>query len=516
MKRVLKFILFVGFFFIFSSLIYADDSSAVPERFDFIYVQKLAESLSKVPYKDLTTPSPEVLKKLSYSQCQMVRFKLDHDLWVNEHLPFSISFFPVAGKYITEAVEIYEIQNNKIEKIPFNPDFFDYDPSISNIKNQIPTNLGYAGFKVRVENVGKYPDEFAVFLGKSYFRLISHGSTYGLSARGIAIDTGLADKQEEFPGFQRFWIVRPDKNAKKIEVYALLNGESITGAYEFTITPGQACLVNVKSVLFLRKKVEQFGLCPMTSMYWFGENMQNHFDDFRPEVHNSDGLIVSSNDSQIWTPLVNYPNHKEVISDFHCDSIDYFGLLQRDRNFDHYQDIEVKYHLNPNLVVIPDSDWGSGIVRLIQMPTNTEWFDNINTFWVPDKSPKIGVPYTFNYTISCSLGVPSSELAYVDSTRTGTHNNHPDGQIFVVTFKGKEIENLLENANIEVKYSIPDNAQFLEKPVVTKVPLDNSWRVVFTLKKPKPEDQKEPFQLECCLVKDGKTISETWHYNWYL
>ncbi|MES1168434.1 MAG: glucan biosynthesis protein, partial [Oleiharenicola lentus] len=302
----------------------------------------------------------------------------------------------------------------------------------------IPADLGFAGLRIH------YPlvlptDELAVFLGASYFRSVGRGLHYGLSARGLAINTG-ESSPEEFPRFEEFWVERPAAGAATITLYALLNGPSATGAYRFTIRPGDDTVMDIKVALYFRSHPVVVGLAPLTSMFQHGENTGWSRDDFRPEVHDSDGLLLHTGaDEWVWRPLANPPATR--VSTFSDKSPRGFGLMQRDRDYAHYDDLEANYHQRPSAWVEPVGDWGAGAVRLLEIRAPDETSDNIVACWVPAALPAIGQPLAFEYRlhwVGQPKGLPPS--GFVTSTRQGTVLDHPERRRFVVDFGGVPFE----------------------------------------------------------------------------
>jgi glucans biosynthesis protein len=296
-----------------------------------------------------------------------------------EKNPFQVQFFH-PGLYYNRTVIINTVSHEGAKNVPFSPDFFDY--GANRFQEKIPSELGFAGLRILYPLNTDQPDDIAVFLGASYFRAVGKNQAYGLSARGLAIDTG-QDSGEEFPYFKEFWIEEPDRNAQEIIIFALLDSKRITGAYRFTIRPGDNTKMLVEGKLFKRDNIEKIGIAPLTSMFFYGENTnQRPVDDFRPEIHDSDGLqVVNSSGEKIWRPLINPPHL--FINSFQSSNIKAFGLLQRDRDFDHYQDQETRYDSRPSALVVPVGDWGPGHVELVQIPTENETNDNIVAYWVP-------------------------------------------------------------------------------------------------------------------------------------
>ncbi len=508
----MKNLIFLGLFCVFPFFVYADNAV-----FSFENLINEAENLAKVPYKERVSPLPESLQNLSYSQFNLMRYNINDDLWAKDDLLFSVSFFPLGTSLYCFPVEIYEIDQKGIpEKVPFSPDFFQYEDKVQFIRNQMPKDAGYAGFKIRCKSKGNaYPDECAAFLGNSYFRVICDGSSYGLSNRGLAINTGVDKVAEEFPAFEKFYLVKPSKGDESLTIYALLNGKSVTGAYLFKVTPGAEAVVEVKSILFLRNEVNLLCMAPITSMFWFTLGQPNNFHDYRPSVHNSEGVILQEGTTRIYEPLTNYPLHKMINNDIQCSDLKYFGLVQRNREYNRYMDPCVKYQLNPSCWVIPLNGWGKGKVRLFELPTLTEWMDNINLFWVSDKHQKPGVPIKLDYKIVYSLKEPENDLSYVEYTNLGQDSVNSQNTIFALSFADKN--GIIEKSkNIKIDLQLPDDVVIVSPPSIENIPFNDTWRVLFTLtSRKKLTYADKPFIIRC-ILKDGlESVSEEWYYLWY-
>jgi glucans biosynthesis protein len=439
-----------------------------------------------------------------------------------------------------------EFRGNYTQHIRFTTDFFNLN-AIKGVANAMPPDAGYAGFRLlyKINKPNKF-DEFIAFLGKSYFRALGRNNTYGLSSRAVTINTLVSGKKEEFPTFTEFWLGKPDKKDNHVVVYALLNGKSVTGAYQFDIYPGDITTVKVRSTLYLRKKVDVLGLCPVTSFFWFGENSTNHFGDYRPEVHDSDGLIISaekvvpenvnapkkpiSGSKQntslstkkknrlekicIWQPLVNYVNKSATISNYHFDKINYFGLLQRDRNYKHYLDPNKAYDKEPNLWITPGKNWGTGTIRLLELPTNNEKMDNIALFWIPDIAPDVGKAFNFDYTMHWSMKSPPIDTAMVKFTRTGINHSNPEQHIFIVEFTGEKLSKLASVEPVTAKVKISENGKLIGQPEVIKdTSYGGTWRLKFAVEQAK-NPEKAPINLSATLFYKNKKVSETWKYIW--
>ncbi len=309
------------------------------EDVDFESIEQRAEELAAQPFEAPDKEAlPDWLKQLTYDQYRDIRFDPEKALWAEEDLPFRAMFFH-PGYLFREPVLLHEFTGTHDQRVRLTEEFFNYGPLVGE-RGELPPDAGFAGFRLHAPLNGPHFDELAVFQGASYWRALGKSQRYGISARGIAVDTGRGETPEEFPAFREFWLRKPEKDDEAAIVYALLDGPSYTGAYAFRIAPGEETVMDVQAVIFARREVKRLGLAPMSSMYWFGENSRRRFDDFRPEVHDSDGLAIHMGSGEkIWRPLANDTGTLEF-SFFGMDACKGFGLLQRDRRFAAYEDAE--------------------------------------------------------------------------------------------------------------------------------------------------------------------------------
>lgn len=452
------------------------------------------------------------LKEIDYTTYRSIRFKPEQSLWHGEN-DYELQFFHPGFLY-EYPVTIHTIgESNKPERLAFNSDMFNYDGSASGLAGLTDEKSGFAGFRVHypIKNE-EYKDEFAVFLGASYFRLVGKNQVYGISARGLAIDTALA-KGEEFPHFTEFWIIEPSKG-KPITIYARLESPSVAGAYKFVIQPDVDTSVKVESWLFARDDVNKLGIAPFTSMFLYGENTEKRHDDYRPEVHDSDGvLMVTHADEEIWRPLTN-PARLQVtsLSDANPKG---FGMLQRDGKWDNYLDAEANYHLRPGLWVTPEAGFEKGRLEVVEIPTKSEIHDNIVAFWTPEKPFKAGESLYFAYELKTVEQNPFvSELASVVRTRQGK-----------AVLPGDEFKDdaLSTTRQFSVDFSAPSDTAFDNESMKLVVQGTNGtisqqrlypvadgqeWRATFFVK-PK---EKQTVDMRAYIEKDGKRVSEVWNY----
>lgn len=483
-------------------------------------VKQLVQERLKKPFRNPRESMPDELKGLDYDRYREIRFRRSNALWAAEKLPFWAEFFH-PGYIYQEPVQINEFTDTHVQRVRFVREFFDY--SKLELKDRVPTDLGYAGWRVlHPLNEKEVYDELGVFQGASYFRLLGKDMHYGLSARGLAIDTGEGDRSEEFPLFSNFWLGKPKADAKELTVHALLDSASCVGSYRFVFRPGATTSVEVEATLYFRAEAERIdpftgkprpplktlGLAPLTSMFWYGENSQKP-DDFRPEVHDTDGLLLHMSTGEVlWRPLESHPKQTRR-SVFATRDLRGFGLMQRDRDFDHYQDLAAEYHRRPSLFIKPKGDWGEGEIHLVELDTVNEYKDNVVAFWNPKEKPRPGEPLHFAYEMLWTKDRLSDD--YVRSTRLGADLRDPKLRQIVIDFAGSALSALDKDAPVKAVVSCSANAHIADN-LTLKNAVDGTWRVMLKLA-PEPET-REPVDLRCTLQLEGKALCETWSYLW--
>ncbi len=485
------------------------------------YVSRLAQERATKPFQSPRAELPEVLRQdeLNYDNYRKIRFRHDRALWLSEKLPFRVEFFH-PGYIYQEPVRIFEFTKTHVQRIRFVQDFFDY--SDLNIQQQIPSDTGYAGFKIAypLNTPGGF-DEVAVFLGASYFRMLGKDQRYGLSARGLALDCGQPDRPEQFPIFTDFWIGKPALEDKALTVFALMDSPSCTGAFEFQIRPGSHTVADVEAVLIFReaqnirpvdaavKPVDSIGHGPLTSMFLFGENSERRVPDYRPEVHDSDGLLIHfENGEVVWRPLDNPVKIRHSL--FATQNPRGFGLLQRDHEFSNYEDMFNLYQKVPSVWIRPKGDWGEGAVHLVELNAKYEGFDNVVVFWEPKLRPPPLTPWTFGYQIlwGRELGLSANR---VQSTRVGPESHDSRRRQIHIDFAGPLLDSAGENEAPLAVVSCTPNARIYETQVLRNS-FSGGWRVL--LKFEPLEGNQEPVDLRCTLKRGEAVVSETWAYLW--
>jgi glucans biosynthesis protein len=474
--------------------------------FGFDDVAHSAEQLAAGAYKKPNDAMPKELAALTQEQYHDIRLRPERILWRDAKLPFEAGFFH-RGRYFDQSVKINEVTEQEVSEIKFDPAMFDY--GASKIDPARMAGLGFTGLRVYFALNGKVKDEVLSFLGASYFRALGKDQGYGLSARALAIDTGLPSG-EEFPRFVEFWLERPAANAKELVIYALMDSRRAAGAYRFALKPGVETAIDVKSKLFLRESVGKLGIAPLTSMFFFGENQRSAAEDYRPEVHDSDGLSVhAANGEWIWRPLLN-PKRLLVTSFATANPLG-FGLMQRDRVFSHYEDLQAHYDLRPSAWVEPKGSWGAGKIELVQIPSPDESNDNIVAYWVPDNAPQPKQPLDLEYRILWQKETEAlPPVAWVEQSRRGHgYGKSPENSVgLVVDFAGPIFKKLPADAKLEAMVSGEPNIEILRRQSYRN-DVTGGWRIALLVRR---IDNGKPGELRAYLRNGNETVSETWSY----
>ncbi|MFT0891936.1 glucan biosynthesis protein [Pseudochelatococcus sp. G4_1912] len=486
------------------------------EAFSFDDLISHAKTLSEQPYVSPPARDGVILDALNYEAHGKIRFDTDNAVFADEGR-FPLTFFHL-GQFFRTPVHMFVVADGKAREVLYDPALFDM-PADSPARN-LPTDAGFAGFRFQESRFGDQSkldwrkNDWVAFLGASYFRAIGESFQYGLSARGIALDVAVPDRPEEFPAFTQFYFDTPEPDAPSVTVYALLEGPSITGAFSFEMTRDGGVDMTIDKALFLRRDVARFGVAPLTSMYWYSETAKRTAVDWRPEVHDSDGLgLWTGAGERVWRPLNNPP--VTTASAFTDDNPRGFGLLQRDRQFDHYQD-GVHYERRPSAWVEPLAAWGKGTVQLIEIPTDDEIHDNVVAFWVPEAPARAGNAYRFRYRLHWRDHEPEpTALALVVATRLGNGGQpgqpRPQGvRKFMVEFMGGDLKDLPFGVKPEaVLWASRGTFSYVfTEAVPNDVP--GHWRAQFDL----TADGTEPVEMRLFLRAEGKTLSETWAFQY--
>jgi len=487
---------------------YADTTPA--QRFDYAWLKGQARALADHAYAAPAQQIPKAVADLGWDEFQAIGYRPERALWANAHGRFQAQFFHL-GMQFRRPVRMHEIVDGVAHEIAYDPALFDLsrsglDPS------KLPADLGFAGF--RVYAAPDFKRDIAAFLGASYFRAVGGTLQYGQSARGLAVDCGLP-RAEEFPDFTAFWFERPAPDARTLVVYTLLDSPSVAGAYRFEIEPGEPLVMRIDAALYPRTTIERLGIAPLTSMFLCAPNDRRIGNDWRPSIHDTDGLAMhTGNGEWIWRPLVN-PAALRVNS-FVDDNPRGFGLLQRDRNFDHYQDDGVFYDRRPSVWVEPLAGWGKGAVQLVEIPIAHESFDNIVAFWNPAEPPQQGKESLFAYRLHWGSKMPAPPaLAQTVATwsgiggQVGGQRDHFSWR-FVVDFAGGGLAALGKDAKVEPVITLSQGSA----EIVSARPLESvhGYRAMFDVRP--PEGSTRPIDLRLFLREGDRALTETWLYQW--
>lgn len=465
-------------------------------------VVALAQDLASRPFAP-PPPAPEALQRLNYDQYRDIRFRQEEALWQGEGRGFTADLLHTGFVY-KSPVDVFVVENGVSRRVAYSPRMFDFGPLVGTLPEM--SGSMFSGLRLRTPmNTYTYWDEFAVFQGASYFRAVGRGQNYGVSARGLAVDTA-EPKGEEFPLFRSYWVETPALGAHSIVLHALLDSKSLTGAYRFVIYPGETTKMDVSVTLFARRDLKSLGFAPLTSMFLFDESNRSRFDDFRQAVHDSDGLaICRGNGEWIWRPLANPVNLQ--ISAFMDVNPTGFGLMQRASRLEDYQDLEAHYEKRPSIWIEPKTNWGEGHVVLVEIPSNQETNDNIVAFWRPANVLGRSASLEFGYWLH--WGPPRAErsLATVAATRAGLSFDQKR-RLFVIDFKAPAFgENAFEGVEPKVSASrgnVKNVVGRYAEPIRT-------YRVSFELE----TGGAELSELRAVLIRgQEKPASETWLYRW--
>ncbi len=479
-----------------------------PIRFAFDDVIAKAQALAAADFSDERDVEPPALAALDYDDYRKIRFR--PEARVSLGAGFGLDLFH-RGHIFKPQVDINLLEDGIPVELPYRESQFDF----GGLKlGPLPRSLGFAGLRIRAPlNRPDVQDELIVFLGASYFRFLGRGQRYGLSARGLALNAGIPGETEEFPFFREFWIEKPKEDQLHLTLYALMDSPSLAGAFAFTLLPREETSADVTAHIIPRTTLARLGVAPLTSMYFTGGSGPRHTDLFRREVHDSDGLVMRLEGHSTWRPLVNPPQSRT--SSFAAQTVQGFGLIQRNRNFDDYQDLEASYELRPSYYVEPMGDWGPGSVELSELATQSETSDNIVASFRPQSPLQPGKPAQWRYRITATgSGEPMSELARAQRTlisdRAARHAGQPAGaRLFLVDFAGGDLA-FYKSAVDELEISLHTTAGTIAAEPLAWNPHTSGIRArIFT-----HMEHEQSSEISATLLHRGKVLSETWLTQW--
>ena len=480
-------------------------SPAMERPFSFETVRAMARRLAARPYV-APPPPPAEVQAVDYDAAHGFGFRRDHvPLWGDD---WGIELFPLT-RTTSRAVTVHLVEDGVARPLPYDPAMF-WFPDGSPL-HDLPPSAGFAGFRAISRN--DLRGEWLVFQGASYFRSPAPFGQYGLSARGIAADT-YAVQPEEFPDFHTVWLERDAVG--KLVIHGLMESPGMVGAYRFANTrDGLKLTQEVEAAVFFRRAFDQIGFAPLTSMFWYGEDRSGARLDWRPEIHDSDGLAIwTGRGERLWRPLTN--PHRVVTSTFSDDGPKGFGLIQRDRDFAHYQDDQAHTERRPSVWVEPLHDWGRGTVRLVEIPTEDETDDNIVAFWTPEAPVRAGASVDLRYRLHWTDDTPEGDLARVVATRTGRPGEPgkqvaAEGRKINVEFRGANLAPLRTATDVEADVVAANG----ELRYLAHYPADRRddqpdaealWRVTFDV----VPSGDQPVDVRVVLRQKGQALTEVW------
>ena len=476
----------------------------------FASIKTIARDLALRPYFDDRRPLPPRLSELNYDQLRDIRYNPKESVWRRERLPFQLQFFHPGGLN-RDQIGYYLVDGDDVNEFNYTRDLYDYGANKFDWADL--RHLKFSGLRIHYPlNRPDYLDELAVFLGATYFRALPERHIYGLSARTIAVNCG-EPMPEEFPSFRDMWIFRPGMDGKEILVLGLFDSPSLSGAASFLIKPGRETLMDTHVAVYARTNLAHYGIAPLTSMFWFGKNGTLHFDDYRPEVHDSDGLLLQTGKSEwLWRPLEN--NGRLRLNGFQDQNPKGFGLLQRERSFAAYQDTEANYHRRPSAWVSPQGDWGKGTVKLLEIPTGSEFHDNVVVFWEPERELKAGDMAEFAYQIKWFGDISNlPDTGRLMAMRTGAPLDKQNRtRKFVLDFSWPALaQDVAGGVAVEPQIDVA-RGRLGKGPISSEYNADTRlWRVAFDVI---ANDNESSVDLRAFIRKKGSACTETWTYLW--
>jgi glucans biosynthesis protein len=480
-----------------------------PVPFSFDRLKQRAQALAQTAYVPPPKPAAtDPLRDMTFDTFAQAVYKPEMELWHGVPGAQTVRLFP-QGRFYAEPVAIHVLENGNAREFIYSPDLFDMP---ANHPLRTLKTAGFAGFRLMSRHG---VSDWLAYLGASYFRASDPNDQYGGSARGLAINTG---HPEEFPRFTAFWL---EQNGSGMRIYALLESQSVTGAYcmdSRRLEGGQGGAVQeIECELYFRAPVDILGIAPLTGMFWYGENSGNFRGDWRPEVHDCDGLALwTGTGERIWRPLANPP--RIITNSFSDNNPKGFGLIQRDHDFENYQDDSLFYDRRPSMWVEPLSNWGKGAVNLVQLPTTNETEDNMVAFWTPEKPVVAGSVLNARYRLYWGVETPPvGDVARIVATRIGLgglggrdldlRHTKPGARKFMIDVQGKVLDDLTRYGG--TKTAVTTTRGKISGVEAFPVVGTQRWRMMFDLS----DLDGEPADLRAYLQKDGQALSETWIYQ---
>ncbi|WP_375464259.1 glucan biosynthesis protein [uncultured Methylobacterium sp.] len=489
----------------------ADDAPALPAAgaaFDAGTVVELARALAKRPYAAPRTDDlPASLKALSREQYGAVRVKPGAAIWEGDDLGFTLE--PLhRGAIFTERVALFLVEDGRLRPVPYDPARFETGGFALPAFSEDP---GFSGFRLRARfATGADLSDFAVFQGASFFRLVAAGQNFGINARALTLRPA-DDRGEEFPLLRAVFIERPLERPPQapsaggpIVLHALIDSESASGALRMSLTPGtDASTAEITATVFARKDIDHLGLGGMQASYLFGPADRRRVDDARSAAFSADGLQIRNGAGEaIWRPVHN-PDTLQI-SSFVDAGPKGFGLMQRARARDAFEDDVQHWERRPCLWLEPGDDWGAGAVTLLEIPSDSEFNENVLAYWRPKAALAAGAETTFRYRQHWCWQPPApTPVATVTGTRSG-RGSSGTRRLFLVDFTGEGL------ADGPLDIALTADPGTITRQQVFGDPERRTVRVAFEL----DPGSERASELRLVLRRGDRAVTETWLYRW--
>jgi glucans biosynthesis protein len=485
---------------------HAQQADLRAQPFDADMLIGRARDLASRDFVDDRHNLPKELADLDYDAVRDIRFRPQKSFLADGGSGFRLQFFHLSP-LAPQSVDIFLVRDGKARRVAYDGSLFDYGRN--KFSRPLPRSLGFAGLRIHYPvNQPDVLDELAVFLGATYFRFLGRGQHYGLSARALAINSG--GVPEEFPFFRELFVEEPKADALSITLHGLFDSPSACGSCSFTIYPQENTYIDAVVNVIPRVEITRLGIAPLTSMFFAGETDRRALGEFRREIHDSDGLAIETGTGErIWRPLRN-PKVART-SSFDGNNIRGYGLMQRERDWSDYSDLEAIYEHRPNYWVAPQGDWGAGRLELLELSAPEETIDNIVAFWNPQSAPEPQKLHRFAYQLRASLKGNPQATATVRNT---FFSELPDREghkrrMFIIDFEGGDLAFWLkEIGKVEAIATAAQGAVTSHKLVAN--PYIKGMRVFLEV----AVTAGETCDMRVFLRVGPRALSETWIDSW--
>ncbi|MBX9759497.1 MAG: glucan biosynthesis protein [Beijerinckiaceae bacterium] len=480
---------------------------AKPARFDPALVMDLARNLARQPWRKPSADLPEPFNALNHEQYVGIQRRPETIIWRDQSIGFALE--PSQRGFIfSNSLQINIVEDGVARRLVYDPADYTFG------KLNAPADrkdIGFSGFKLWQRAQDGSLEEFCLFQGQGYFQTVGRGQPFGASTRALAVRPVDQGRGEEFPQFVAVWIERPVLAANTVIIHALLDSESVTGAFRYTMRPGDATIVDTECTLFTRAAIDNVGIAAVQGTFLFGPIDRRRGDDVRPGVYDVSGVQMhSGKDEWIWRPVANRQSIQ--LSAFVDDNPKGFGILQRDRDFAQFADDDNHWEARPSVWTEPLGDWGAGHVTLLEIPAESQVNQNIIVYWRPRATLAANSETTFSYRQWwCWTPADRPPFATVLRSRSGRVTGSPPNarrRRFLVEFRGDALADVARFPEIAARVTTASGSIMTSRLMLSRQ--EKSARVTFDV-----DAGAEPHtELRLLLESAGKPISETWLYRW--